>query len=78
METKLSILKTYAFKNDWKKAIAIAAKFPNLGDERNAILDAHTAYTNPRWTIQMGRDVNATINLGIKALIIRYNLEDIV
>ena len=75
MKTKLSQLKQYATENNWKKAIAIAAKFYDLGIERNAILDAHIAYTNPRWTIQLGKDVESTINAGINALRSRYGIQ---
>ncbi|MDQ5902726.1 MAG: hypothetical protein QG672_312, partial [Pseudomonadota bacterium] len=49
METKLQTLKNAAAAGEWQKAFAIAARFPRLGAHRNAILDAHSAYTNPRF-----------------------------
>jgi hypothetical protein len=74
MKTKLSILKDHAAAGNWAKALSIAAKFYDLGEQRNAILDAHTAITNPRWTSQMGRNIDSDINNGISALKIRYSL----
>lgn len=74
METKLSKLKTALENGDIAKAISIAAKFPNLGQERNAILDAHTAITNPRWVKGLGKDVEVCIANGISALRLRYSL----
>lgn len=72
--TKLEQLKAHATNGNWHKAIAIAARFPSLGKERNAILDAHTAITNPRWMVGLGKDIDATIAAGVNALRIRYAL----
>ena len=74
MQTKLSILKNHASTGDWKRAIAIAAKFHDLGEQRNAILDAHIALTNPRWTRGLGKNVDAVISAGILALCARYGI----
>ena len=74
METKLQTLKNAAAAGDWKKAIAIAARFPRLGKYRDAVLDAHTAYTNPRFFVQLGRDIDATIAAGKSTLIAAYGL----
>ena len=77
MQTKLSTLETAFFAGDFKKAIAIAAKFPRLGEHRNAILDAHMAFTNPRFLRQVGRDVDACIEAGKSALIAAYRLDTV-
>ena len=74
MQTKLSQLKDAYYAGNTAKAIRIAAKFPDLGAHRNAILDANIAITNPRWTLNMKRDVDQTISAGIDALRIRYSL----
>jgi hypothetical protein len=74
MQSKLSQLKDAYYAGDTAKAIRIAAKFPNLGAHRAAILDANIALTNPRWTLNMKRDVDQTIASGIEALRIRYSL----
>lgn len=75
--TKLDTLKTAAAAGDWQTAFAIAARFPRLGAQRNAILDAHSAYTNPRFLVQIGRDVNGCINAGKLALTLAYNLDPV-
>lgn len=72
MQTKLSILQAAFEAGNFKKAVAIAARFPELGKERNAILDAHTAFTNPRWVVGLGKDVDACIAAGVEALRTRY------
>lgn len=75
METKLQTLKNAAAAGNWKKAISIAARFPRLGAYRDAILEAHGAYTNPRFLVQIGRDVDACIEAGKLALIAAYRLD---
>ena len=74
MQTKLSQLKAAYYSKDMAKAIRIAAKFHDLGIHRNAILDANIALTNPRWTLNMKRDIDQTIASGIEALRTRYCL----
>ncbi len=73
--TKLDTLKAAAAAGDWQRAVAIAARFPRLGAHRNAVLDAHSAYTNPRFLVQVGRDVDACIAAGKSALIAAYGIE---
>ncbi len=75
METKLQTIKNAAAAGDWRKAISIAARFHNLGNIRNEILDAHMAYTNPRFLTQLGKDVGACIEEGKSALIKAYSLK---
>lgn len=75
METKLQTLKNAAACGDWQKAFSIAARFPRLGAHRNAVLDAHSAYTNPRFLVQIGRDVDACIDAGKLALVAAYGLD---
>lgn len=74
MQSKLSQLREAYYAGNTQKAIRIASRFPNLGDERNAILDANIAITNPRWTINMKKNVDKTISAGIEALRSRYSL----
>ena len=74
---KLDTLKTAAAAGDWQTAFSIAARFPRMGAHRNAILDAHSAYTNPRFLVQIGRDVNACIDAGKLALIAAYGLDTV-
>ncbi len=77
METKLQTLKNAAACGDWQKAIAIAARFPRLGEYKEAITRAHMAYTNPRFIVQIGRDVDLCIDAGKSALIVAYRLDTI-
>ncbi len=72
METKISILRTHMQNGDWPKAIAIAAKFPRLGQHRNAILDAQLAITNPNFILGIKKDPAQLIEAGKKALIAAY------
>ena len=72
MQTKLSQVKQAFESGNFSKAIRIAAKFHDLGDQRNAILDANLAMTNPRWMAAIGKDIDQAIASGIEALRIRY------
>ena len=73
MQTKLSQVKAAYQANDYQTALRIAAKFHDLGTQRNAILDAHLAITNPRWMLGLGKDIGQSIDAGIQALVLRYN-----
>lgn len=72
METKLNQLKTAALAGNWQGAVAIAARFPQLGAIRSAVLDAHAAYTNPRFLTQLGKDPEALKAAGAQALRTHY------
>ena len=75
MNTKLNKLKTAAMNKDWKKAIAIAARFPRLGNIREQVLDAHMAYTNPRFAVQIGKNIEFCIENGKSALMDAYGIK---
>lgn len=71
--TKLATLKAAAEAGDWQRAFSIAARFPQLPREhRSAILDAHTAYTNPRFLCQLRREPAACVEAGKQALRAAY------
>jgi hypothetical protein len=70
--TKLSILLEHMEAGRWQTAFRVAARFADLGAHRNAILDAHRAYADPRWTRALGKDPEAVIASGRAALIARY------
>ena len=57
---------------DWELALAIAARFPELGAHRNKILRGHEAYTNPRFYQQIGYDLDTLKEAGKQALINKY------
>lgn len=74
MESKASQLRKLMAQGEWHKAIRMAAKFPDLGDERSFILDANLAITNPRWCLGLNQDIPQVIALGVAALIRRYSV----
>lgn len=57
---------------DVRKAMSIAAKFPRLGAYRNAILDAHMAFTNPAFCLGIKKNPAALIEAGRAALVAAY------
>jgi hypothetical protein len=75
METKLSAVKRHMQAGEWQEAIRLAARFPRLDRHRDAILSAHSAYTNPRFVVQLGKDLDALKDAGRAALIDRFGLE---
>lgn len=56
----------------WQEAIKIAARLLRLDRHRCAILDAHGAYTNPRFFAQIGKDVEVLKVAGRVALVERF------
>ena len=74
--TKLDSLKAAAERNDWRAALAIAARFPDIGDHAAAIKRAHEAAWHPEFARQLGKDPNALIAAGIAALKQRYKIKD--
>lgn len=71
-DTKVSKVREAMEAGRWDEAIRLAAKFPRLGVHRSAILDAHTALSNPRWTVGLGRSVEADVAAGRAALVSAY------
>lgn len=74
--TKLALLKEAAAAGDWRKALAIAAKFPQLGEHKRAITTAHECNVRPGFYRQLGKDPEALVQAGIAALRERYALAD--
>lgn len=72
METKLSKLITAAQAGDWAGALRIAARFPQLGEHKRAIVTAHECLVNPRFYVQLGMDPAAAVEAGKVALRARY------
>lgn len=70
--TKSSIIRGHMATGDWQAAIRVAARLPRLDVHRAAILDAHMAYTNPRFVRQIGKDTDALIDAGRVALLERF------
>lgn len=72
MKTKISELREYMDKGDWTRAIALAARFPRLGEHRGAILDAQMAITSPAFCRGIKKDPAALIEAGKAALMAAY------
>ncbi len=72
METKLSKVKADMAAGNWGNAILRAAKFGELGDEKDDIMKAREALLRPRFQRQIGRDPDALIQAGCNALVRRY------
>ena len=72
--TKLEILKDMIANEKFNDAIKFAAKFPQLGKERNAILSASSALLSPRVYVSMGKDPEQVIQAGIDAIRAKYRL----
>ena len=72
METKLSKVKAAFEAGDLQGALRIAAKFHDLGAEKNAIKLAHESYTHGAFYKQLGRDIDALRAAGREALRTRY------
>lgn len=73
-QSKAARLREMMRAGQWEAAIRLAASFGRLDGHRGAILDARTAYTNPRFLAQIGRDVEAVKQAGHAALLERYPL----
>lgn len=71
-EKKIDILRAEMNAQNWRKAISVAVKFPRLGGIRDAVHDAHLAYTNPRFIVQIGKQPSDLIEQGKAALITQY------
>ena len=62
-----------AYKNgNYKDALRIAAKFPQLGNERKAITLANECFSNPRFYKQVGVNIDQAIADGVKTLGAKY------
>jgi hypothetical protein len=72
VKTKLSQVQEMMGCDDWRGAVLMAAKFADLGAQRNAILSAREAYLRPAFQKQIGKDVDALVAAGIAALNERF------
>ena len=71
-DSKVSFVRAAMASGDWARALALAARFPRLGVHRAAILDGHTALSNPRFAVALHRDVAADVAAGRLALCAAY------
>jgi hypothetical protein len=72
METKLSkVEKAYRAEN-YREAIRLAAKFPQLGDHKEPITRAWAAIQSPDFYESLGQNPAELIEAGIRAISERY------
>ena len=71
-KSKAAHVREHMSAGRWAEAVRLAASFPRLDRHRQAILDARTAYTNPRWLVQLGIDPEAAKQAGHAALRERF------
>lgn len=74
MKTKLAEIKEAAAAGDWAKALRIAAKFPQLGEHKKAIITAHECIVHPGFYSQLGKCEAQLIEDGKAALRARYGI----
>ena len=74
MRTKISEVRAAVAASDWRKALAIAARFPQLGDHRKPIVTAHECLAHPGFYRQLGKDEAALVEAGKAAMRERYGL----
>ena len=72
--SKISLLRSAAAKGDWRAALRIASRFPQLGDDRAVILAGWEAIARPGFQRQLGRDPEALLGEAVAALKRRYCL----
>jgi hypothetical protein len=74
MERKVDTLRGHMAAGRWREALAVAAKFYDLGDHamRRRIQMGHEAFVHPRFYQELGRDTEALIADACAALRERY------
>ena len=72
MRRALDRLIEYMRAEDWDRALSLASKWRQLGDERDAIISGHSANTSADFYRQIGKDPSAMVQEGIAALKRRY------
>ena len=61
---------------DFDGALKLAASWPKLGKQKNAIQQGWAAVSNRSFYEQIGKDPDELRNLAIIAMVQRYGLED--
>ena len=70
--SKLSILRAHMAAGEWRAALRLAARFPQLGNAKADITRAWEAIQRPEFYASIGKDPAALIDAGIAALRRRY------
>jgi hypothetical protein len=76
METKLAQLRALMAAGDWPGALRMAARFQRLGQHKADIERGWAALQRPEFYRELGRDPEALVAAGIRALQERYRGTD--
>lgn len=74
MQTALDKLKAHWKRGDYRKALKLAASWPNLGKHKDAITAGWAATSNPDFYRQMKKDPEELYAKGVAAVAARYDL----
>lgn len=69
---KIEQLRAFMVAGDWRAAIKLAASFPQLGEEKAAILRGWESFVRPEFQRAIGKDPDALISEARAALVRRY------
>ncbi|MCK5267000.1 MAG: hypothetical protein KAR07_02425 [Spirochaetes bacterium] len=72
---KIDQLRIYIDAHDWHRALKMAASFPRLGKDREAITKAWAAKSNQSFYLQMGHDVDLLVAAGVSAIKDKYQVK---
>lgn len=76
METKLQRVQQLIKASEYRKALAIVAKFPRIDKQyKDAIISAHECYSYPDFYKQLSKDPEQLIRNGIDAMVALYGVE---
>lgn len=70
---KIDTLRGLMAEGRWREALALAARFQDLGDHKRRIKLGHEAWVHPRFYLELGRDLEAMKADGALALRERYD-----
>jgi len=71
---RLAELRAAMLEGNHKKAIAIAARFQQLGKQKEDITRALNCYLSPNMYRELGFDLNETIQKGVEAIRKRWKI----
>ena len=74
METALSRLKKLMANGEERKALKLAASWPDLGEHKDAIRAGWAAASNPEFYRELGKSPEKLEQEGIAAIRERYNI----
>lgn len=78
MQTALQKLKQLWAAGEYRKALKLAASWPNLGKDVEAIRQGWAAVSNPSFYEQLGKEPRGLYFSGLLALVNRYHLQEAV